>query len=485
MNKRKWYKSLLVPALIFTLLVKPASAFAAESAGTAPAESRAADTVILDEVLDYLSSYNIEGVDREAFLENAIRGMVYTLDDPYSDYYNPEEYQELLNMLGLDYVGLGIQMQYTDKELYVVKVAPGSSADQAGIKPGDVISAINGKPVTSYEDAERLTGEKGDALLLLVKRAGKPVTLRITISPFEFPPVESAMFPSKVGYIALNGFTEDADEQFAAALTQLQQTGMASLVLDLRDNLGGYMDTAVNIAQHFIDNGTMMYIEDNTGKAEAVTITDGSKLNIPVVVLTNENTASASEALTGALRDNGLATIVGTQTYGKGRIQNLIPLSNGGDLKLTTMKFMTPNKEDFNHIGLKPNVEVKNSTAQLITALKLAGLQAVKLTGDNHVLNVNGYAIAGNMGLMINNNQVYVSARVLNALVDGSISWQPKTKKVVIQAANGKLAGFTLTSGAAVAVNGENYLKLTEFQSKFPQVKSSYVNKQLSLWING
>lgn len=478
----------MIPALICVLLFQPTSVFAQDGVTVnlqGSEQTRADDTAILDEVLDYLSENNIEGIDRDTFIQNAIYGMVYSLDDPYSDYYDPEQFQQLLDLLSLDYVGVGIQMQYTGGELYVVKVAPGSAADQAGMEPGDVISQINGKTVAGLEDASHnLSGKAGDTVLLSVKRGDAKFSLRITLAAFDFPAVESAMFSPSIGYIALNSFTEDADDLFAAALDQLKKNGMKSFILDLRDNPGGYLDTAQNIAKLFMDQGVMIYTEDNSGTPVPITISDGTKLNMPVYILTNENTASASEALTGALRDNGLAVTIGTQTFGKGRIQNLIPLSNGGDLKLTTMKFMTPNHEDFNHIGLKPMVEVKNSTAQLITALKMAGLDKITISGDNHTLTVNGNPIAGNTGLLLEGKEVYVSARVLNALVGGDISWQSANKKVVIKSASGKLAGFTVSSGSAVTLNGENYLRLADFQSKFPELKSSYKDKQLTLWTN-
>lgn len=491
MNKITWYGRFLVPAIICVLLFQPVSAFAEES-GVVGAQisvssqgNEADDTAILDEVLNYLADNNIEGANRAAFIQNAIYGMVYTLNDPYSDYYDPEEFQQLMAMLSLDYVGVGVQMQYANGEVYVVKVAPGSAAEQAGIQRGDVIAQVNSKAVTGLDDASQgLAGEAGDTVLLELKRGAQTLSVRVKLAAFDFPAVESVMFPSQVGYIALNGFTQDADEQFAAALAQLKNSGMKSFILDLRDNPGGYMDTAQNIAKQLMDQGVMMYTEDNSEIPVPVTISGGTKLDMPMFILTNENTASASEALTGALRDNGLAVTIGTQTFGKGRIQSLIPLSNGGDLKLTTMKFTTPNHEDFNHIGLKPMVEVKNGTAQLITALKMAGLAKMSISGDNHILNVDGNPIAGNTGLLLKGNEVYVSARVLNAFVGGEISWQPSVKKVVIQAANGKMAGFTVSSGSSILVNEENFIRLADFQSKFPELKGSYVNKQLTLWMN-
>jgi len=260
---------------------------------------------------------------------------------------------------------------------------------------------------------------------------------------------------------------------------------MKSMVLDLRDNLGGYMDSAYNIATSFMDKGIMMYTSDQSGKLTPITITRGSKIGVPVVILTNEYTASASEALTGALRDNNIATVVGTRSFGKARIQTLIPISNGDMLKLTTEKYLTPSKEDFNHIGLAPDIVVKGKTAQLITALQIAKMNTMELSGDHHILNINGIPFAGNLGLIKQGDKTYASSVVLAALIQGEITWDAKNKKVIVTNAAGKTTGFTLASKEALSQNNETYIELSAFKKKFPAIAWSYSNtdKQLKLSI--
>lgn len=287
----------------------------------------------------------------------------------------------------------------------------------------------------------------------------------------------------KIAYIALSGFTQNADKEFSAMLDKMRAAGMKSLVLDLRNNGGGYIDVAKNITAKFMESGIMMYTSDQSGALTPEIIKGGSKIGVPVVVLTNENSASASEALTGALRDNKIATIVGTRTYGKARIQNLVPVSNGGELKLTTLKYLTPNKEDFNQIGLKPDIEVQSKTAQLITALQIAGMTNITASGDNHILNINGSPFAGNVGLLKQGDKVYASARVLATLVESDVTWDAKNKKVLVTNGAGSISSFALASKEALSQNDETYVELNAFKKKFPALTWSYdaALKQLKL----
>jgi carboxyl-terminal processing protease len=437
------------------------------------ADAASSKTEIINEIMEYLEYYNVEGIDQDTLIRGAIDGMVSTLNDPYSQYFDQAEAAEFGHQVDLEYVGIGVRLVYTSKELYIEEVMSGSPAEKAGLKRGDTILKINGVRVEDTEGDE-LAGTAGTKLTLLIQRNGVNQSYSVTRSEITTASVTSKIIGSKIAYIAITGFTQTADEEFSAALDKMRAAGMKSLVLDLRDNTGGYMDSALNIASKFIDAGIMMYTSDQSGVLTPVTITNGSKIGVPVVVLTNEYTASASEALTGALRDNKLATIVGTRSYGKARIQSLIPMSDGGELKLTTMKYLTPNKEDFNHIGLAPDIEILGKTAQLITALQIAGLSEITASGDNHILDINGSAFAGNVGLVKQDDKVYASSRVLSALVESEISWDTKNKKVLFTTGAGTNFGFTLASKEALYNDGETFIELGAFKKKFPQLTWSY-----------
>lgn len=481
MNLKKLCQKALIPLLALPLLTMPHAGAAVGAAATnadttTESAAQTSEMDLLREVLDYLDAYNIEGADREAFLENAIRGMVYTLEDPYSDYYTAEELQEFEDSVNQEYVGIGVTLRFTGNKLFVTEVLPGSPASASGLQKGDVIAKVDGLPVKSGEDILRIQGEENSKVQLHITRGTQSLSYSINRAHFSLPAVRSSYIPSgRIGYISLSTFSENADKEFAAELDKLRKSGMRSLVLDLRDNLGGYVETASNITKYFMKSGTLMYTSGQNGKLESVSITGGQDIGMPVVILTNELTASASEILTGALRDNGIATVVGTRTYGKARIQNVFALSNGSSLKLTVQRYLTPNQEDFNHIGLKPDIEVEaNSVAQLIIGLYQAGARSMEVSGSPSSLSVNGVAFSGYIDTLQSGDKIYVPSRVLAALLKGDASWSASLKKLTITDSSGNKAGFTITSGTAKIVNSETYIEMHEFSKKFPVVKWSY-----------
>lgn len=490
-------KYALIPMLSLTLLGMPQAAGAAEAAGTAGtaeagtviqlgATESSSDLQALQEVLDYLESYNIEGVERQEFLDNAIRGMVYSLDDPYSDYFSKEDLQDFEDGVNQEFVGIGVTLRFYNDKLYITDVLPNSPASKAGLHAGDIITKVDGQSVTSSEDVARIQGEENSQVKITVNRNGQALVYPITRAHFSLPSVTGSVIPSsKVGYIAVSSFSDTADEEFAEKLASLRQEGIGALVLDLRDNLGGYVESAVNIAKHFMIDGVLMYTADQSGELQPVEITGGEDIGMPVVVLTNGLSASASEILTGALRDNGIAKVVGAQTYGKARIQNVFPLSNGSSLKLTVQAYLTPKKLDFNHIGLKPDIEVNNNAAaQLITGLYEAGVRHVSVSGGPASLNLNGAAFPGYIDVIQSGKQVYAPSRLLSSLIQGTPAWTRTNGKLTITDRLGKQTGFTLAAKTVKLVDGESYLELHEFQKKYPKLTWSYKQGILNLSIN-
>lgn len=470
-------------SLALSLLLLPASALAADSQVTSTEASQTSDTQLIQEVLDYINQYNVSGVTKEQLIRGALEGMIYELDDPYTEYFTADDLKKFQDSINQDYVGIGVTLYAENNKLIVDSVISGSPAEIGGIKAGDIITRVNGQAVTGTEGAASLAGEIGTKVTVTVQRSGKSQSFSITRAEVYIPSVEASISNSKVGYIKLSSFSETADEEFAELIMTLQAAGMKSLVLDLRDNGGGYIETATNITKQLMDKGILMYTQDQGGQLVPQTITGGVKLGIPVVIITNENSASASEILTGALHDNKLATTVGTTTFGKARIQNVVSLSNGDALKLTTQKYLTPNRLDFNKIGLKPDFEVLNSTAQLITAFSLAGMKSMKVTGDSHSLMLNGDSFTGYLSSIQKGNSIYVPSRVLSALVQGEVVWNAKEKKIIVTDNAGHRNGFTVSGNQVVFQNGESFIEIHQFVKKYPALKWSYSQNKLTLSI--
>lgn len=468
---------ILLLFFLCTTLLLSSTAFAVKA-------EAAKDTDLIQEVLDYIESHNIEGVTREDLIQAAIYGMVYSLDDPYTDYFTADELKDFENQLSATFVGVGISVLFNEAKVEVQYVYPNSPASEAGMQAGDIITAINGKNITDEQSyANLISGKEGSSVTLTILRGEQKQMFKMTRREVKIDTVTSAIMDKNkgIGYISLLQFAQDSDELFEQHLNQLKQQGISSLVLDLRDNPGGYIDTANNIAKQFIDKGLLMFTKDNSGVLEPFVITDGKKNDLDVYVLVNENSASASEVLSSALQDQGYATLIGMQTYGKARIQSMISLSDGGMLKLTTQSYVTPNKTDFNHIGIKPDIEVKGSLAQLITAIKLADVDKVTLQSSTSGLKINGQSFQDRLDYVVKGSKLYVSSRTLGALVEASPAWSSSKKAVEFTTSTGKKISYGTANQAAIVAEGITYVDVQVFQKSFSGFAWSMKDKNITI----
>lgn len=295
-------------------------------------------------------------------------GYVYALEDPYSTYYTAEEYKALEESNEGEYCGIGVQVSqnaYT-KIMNVVKVFKGTPAEKAGMLPGDVLTAVGETDVVGMDlslvVSDYIKGEEGTEVTVTVYRESSDEYIDLTMERaiVQNPTVEYEMLENKIGYISLSAFEEVSGDQFKKAVDALEADGMESMILDLRNNGGGVVSAAKAIADYLLPDGMTMVsfkgkgVEDSVYKAE-----DGHQIDVPIAVLVNGESASASEVLTGALKDNGRATIVGTNTFGKGIAQGLFPLPDGSALKLTTAYYYVPSGECIHEIGIAPDVEIE------------------------------------------------------------------------------------------------------------------------------
>ena len=318
-----------------------------------------------------------EKIDEQKLKDGAVEGYVEGLGDKYTEYIPKSEMDDFTENITGSFVGIGVYMiaDEDSEKIIVYYPIPDSPAEKAGIKSGDAIINVDGKDY-GYDDfdtiADSIKGKEGTRVKLVIERDGQKLDFEITRQRIETNPISSKSLNNSIGYIKLPSFDSDSSNRLKEKIDELITNGTKSLILDLRNNGGGIVDEANKIADLFLDKGkTIMTTKDNKGKEETEKTKSKIEYDFPIIVLTNENTASASEILTAALKDNSRAKVVGTKTFGKGVIQTVITLLDGSGLKITTAEYFTPNGTEINKKGISPDIEVKlPDTVKNIYALK-------------------------------------------------------------------------------------------------------------------
>jgi len=313
--------------------------------------------------------YLVQPVDDEKMMQGAIRGMMDSLGDPHSGYMDPVEYEQASIPLE-GYSGIGAYVNTEGEFLTITEPMKGSPAETAGVKAGDQIIAIDGEDMTGTLPElarQKVLGPAGTQVVLTIKREGveQPFDLIVTRAQITIPSTEYKMLDNNIAYIRLNAFSNTTGDELQAALKELLAQNPKGLILDLRYNSGGYLDAAIQVGSEFLSDGVVAYEEYGNSIRETFNVAgDGIATQIPMVVLVNEWSASASELVAGALQDRDRAQLVGVTTYGKGTVQNWIALSeNEGAVRVTIARWLTPNNRNVTGTGLTPEVEVKISDA--------------------------------------------------------------------------------------------------------------------------
>ncbi len=327
--------------------------------------------------------------------EGIYKGLLESLDDPYSVYYTKEEFDKLQETTSGEYVGVGVQVSQDPdtKVITVTKVFKGGPAEEAGMLKGDIIVAVgdwelNGEDVSDV--VEKIKGAENSEVTLTVYRDSikDNVTLTMERRMVENPTVIWEMLDdtNKIGYIQVTDFYDVTASQYIEAMEDLDGQGMEGLIVDLRDNPGGLLSAVIDMLDYMLPKGLLVYTEDKNGKITSqMESTDQHSYSKPVVVLVNGYSASASEIYTGAMKDRGAATIVGTKTYGKGIVQRIFPLEDGSGVKLTVSKYFTPNGNDIHKKGIEPDVEI-DLPEELLTKSYLTHEEDVQLQKGIEVL---------------------------------------------------------------------------------------------------
>lgn len=328
------------------------------------------------ELLMYLvDQYYMNDISVEDMRVGAYKGLLEGLGDPYTCYYTKDEYDTLMESTKGTYYGIGAVVQQNTKTMYITIVKPyvDGPAYKAGMLPGDIIYMVDDVDVTGMavdKVVSMMKGEEGTEVKVTVIREGvsDPIELTVTRAKIEIETVEHDMLDNKIGYIQVSSFDEPTSRQFKDAVKDLQAQGMEGLVIDLRDNGGGLLDTVVDMLDFILPEGMIVYTEDKYGKREEYCGTDKEVLDMPMTVLINGNSASASEIFAAAIQDYDAATLVGTTSFGKGIVQSILPLTDGTAVKITIARYFTPKGICIHGVGVTPDVEVEldDSLKQLV-----------------------------------------------------------------------------------------------------------------------
>lgn len=314
---------------------------------------------LIEEIID--KYFYEEDIDRAILEEGAYRGMVEALGDPYSQYYSAEELKQLYQDTQGVYYGIGAYVSLDTVTSYakISGVIAGTPAEEAGLREDDIIYKVEGTDVYGMaleEVTGMIKGEEGTMVHLTLVRDGIEIEKEIERRRVESPTVNSEMYENGIAYIQITEFDTVTEDQFAEALAVAKGSGMKGLILDLRSNPGGNLISVVNIARMLLPEGLIVYTEDREGRRTEYKCDGSRQLEVPMVVLVNGNSASASEILAGAIKDYGIGTLLGTTTFGKGIVQRPIEMSDGSAVKLTISAYYTPNGINIHGVGIEPDV---------------------------------------------------------------------------------------------------------------------------------
>lgn len=379
MEENNFSKSIFIKSIILTILVTAVVA----SMVTMIVMNNNESSSLLDRISTKLASIEqivdkdyLGEIDENKIFDETMKGYVDGLDDEYSQYFTKEELEEYKtdNIEG-QFVGIGVYIvQDTEKNaIRVLAPIKGSPAEIAGILAGDYIIQVDGVPYTGEQITEatnKMKGQEGTTVKIQVLRGEETLDFEVERKNVRVNPIESNVYDNNIGYIKISSFDQGCSKEFTTKLEELKNQNIKSLIIDLRNNGGGIVDEATAIADLFTDKGSTLLITKDKKENEDITYAKENKsINVPIIILTNENTASASEILAGALKDNGVAKIVGTTTFGKGVIQELLTMKDGTGLKITTNEYYTPNRNKINKVGIEPdeNVELPDEYKNTLT----------------------------------------------------------------------------------------------------------------------
>ncbi|SHN88100.1 S41 family peptidase [Desulfitobacterium chlororespirans] len=381
MTKFSMFCSKLIKAKTKAGRILTASALALILTVSAPAAALGSP---VDDVRSLLESQYVDPVDPWVLSAASVEEMLKRLDDPHTVFFTQKEYQNFLNSMDLSFSGIGVYIELEPRGLEIVGIIPGSPAEEAKLKTGDIIAQVGGQSLAGLsQDAATalIKGPEGTTIDIVVLRGEERLSLKVARRAVEVPTVSGEMLNEDIGYVAIESFGETTEDLFEQVVKELDKQGADAWVMDLRNNPGGYLDSALSLAGYFIGEQTALQTKDRSQKFEPYQAEKQEfVIDEPVVFLTNENSASASEILTAVVKDYQKAVVVGANTYGKGSVQSLWQLTDGDVLKITVAKFYSPYGKEINGVGISPDVEILENDPLEMAVLMLEG--SIQEKGD-------------------------------------------------------------------------------------------------------
>lgn len=431
----------------------------------------------IDEIMEYIYNHHLSRPDLDVLTEGAINGMLDTLGDSYTEYLSPDRLNQFIGSLDREFTGIGVELGSNSSYPMVINVMADSPALKAGLKPGDLIIRVDGENTagrTLWKVVEKIRGVQGSQVKLTIRRSGRhDFDVLIERAAIAGPACEWQVLRDNVGYISLHTFGNRTAEEFSSALRKMREKQVKGLILDLRDDPGGYLQAAVEIAGNFLPAGDLVVTTvDRDGEKEAYYTAGGVKRwDLPVVVLINESTASAAEVLGGALQDYGAATLVGTRSYGKGVVQAIVSLQSGGALKMTVARYLTPKGRSIDRQGLTPDRLLSTPEIQLVAARQMlvpSDKQQVVFDLEGGSIFLNTEKIEKYFSPLTKDERVYLPLRFTLEALGYAVEWQQaggcilvkgRGKELLLPLSKGDITNNFMKSGNALLVReGRTYL---------------------------
>ena len=332
------------------------------------------DFSLIEETIGQIDDVYYDKISKTKVIDGAINGIIEALDNPYANYYPPKEFKHFKTSMAGNYSGVGIVIGGKKGQIKVLKVFEGSPAKSKGLKKGEEIVKIDGKSTKKLDTeqaAELIKGPENSTVILTMKNGKKQRDVSIVRAKIVMPNISSKTF-GKTGYISMHFFNNNASDNLKSSILKLEKKGIKNLIIDLRNNPGGQLDEAIDVASLFIDKGVIVKTK-NKNKEETVYSATGNKVfSKDLIVLISENSASASEIVAGAIQDRHRGRILGVKSFGKGTVQQVVSLSNGGALVIPNEKWLTPNGRDITKKGITPDIKIKAGKGKVDTQLEKA-----------------------------------------------------------------------------------------------------------------